>query len=389
MVVASLLVVYPIASFAMSTLLLINLPAGTSRSARRVLAMLAALSFSMMMGARPLDPDASNDIEVYYGIYEELAAGHLEALAAFGSGLEVALPLLFYLWSLVLPPLSVSGITFCVAFTSAFLLLIWVERTFYSGGGSRAPTLMGACLLLVNLYFATQLARQFMALIVLLYAFSAATEKRRWLYVALAATFHLTAVPFYLLYRLAQRGPVGWIVIVVLAMLVRLFFWQMVAAFDIVPAAVADKLIYYLDNTQEFTEADITSLRMTGLLGGLSLVALTASRFSTTPQMRAWLLVPWLTAIVHLILLPIPLASLRTTLMIHSVVPGLIAYQMFSQRSSAMLPAVLNGLFLYKFVSFATAPQSGNLLTTVAMLQEFFLSACLVQPFPRRRRREA
>jgi hypothetical protein len=373
LVAASLVVVLPIASFGLCALLLINLSPGTPGETRRALAVLMALSFALMMGARPVAADASNDIEVYYEVYQDLAAGRLEALMRFGGGLEVAFPLLCYLGALLLPALSINGFMFCVALVSALLLVFWLERTFYLDRRGSPPALMGAGLLLLNLYFSTQLTRQFLALVVLLFAFSATTERRRWLFVVLASSFHLTALPFYLLYRVGRRGPAGWVAIILLALAARTYFWDLVAAFEIVPPALAEKLIYYLDNTAEFTEADITSLRMIGLLCALSLIAFAAGRFRLARRDRIWLLLPWAVALVHVILLPIPLASLRATLLIHSIVPGVMAYQMFAARARAMLPAVLNGLLLYKLSTLALAPQSGNLLPSLSMVETFLL----------------
>ena len=370
---AALLLAFPIVSFALTIFALINLPAGMPRYARLSLAMLAVLSFSMMMGARPLDPGASNDIDVYYELYEDLRGGDLEALFRFGSGFEVALPLIFYAWGLLLPHLSVNGLMFGVALTSSVLLVLWVEKAFYAERGWNDAALMGVCILMFNLYFATQLTRQFMSLVVLLYAFAAPTWRKQAVFVLLAATFHLTALPFFALYLLARRGRAGWIAIVLLAFAVRVLFWDLVAAFDILPVAVTDKLMYYLDNSQEFTESDIGSLRMIVLLALISLAAFAANRFRAEPQMRAWLAVPWITAVVHLLLLPIPLASLRTTLMVHSVAPGLIAYLMFARRAGLMLPVVLNVLLIYKITSFLAADQSGNLLSSMSMLSAVFL----------------
>jgi len=372
-VAGSLLLAFPIAALALSTFLLINLPVGTSRSTRLMLGATAVLAFSMMMGARPLDPAAPNDIDVYYEVYQELAAGRFEALATFGGGLEVALPLLCGLWAFLLPALSVNGLMFCCALTGASLLVVWVEVTFYRDRHWQDPALMGVCILLLNLYFSTQLTRQFMSLIVLLYAFSAQRRSRQWFWVVIATTFHLTALPFYGIYLLAQRGPRGWIAIIGLALAFRIFFWQLVEAFDIVPAAVAEKLAYYVDNTQEFTDADLASLRMTGLLGLISVASLVANRFRPDAATRSWLVVPWVTAIVHFLLLPIPLASLRTTLMVHSVAPGLIAYQMLWRRGGPLLLVVLNVLFAYKIVTFIAAEESGNLFSTAAMLKGFLL----------------
>jgi hypothetical protein len=110
---------------------------------------------------------------------------------------------------------------------------------------------------------------------------------------------------------------------------------------------------------------------MIGLLSFISIASLVASRFRPDSATRAWLAVPWIAAIVHFLLLPIPLASLRTTLMIHSVLPGLIAYQMLWRRGGPLLLAVLNVFFAYKIVTFVAAEQSGNLLSTAAMLSRF------------------
>jgi hypothetical protein len=369
----TLVLAFPIAAFALSTFLLLNLPTGTARSTRLMLGLTAALAFSMMTGARPLDTGASNDIDVYYDVYQELAAGRLEYLGAFGGGFEVALPLLCGLYALLLPPLSINGLMFCLALTSSLLMLAWVEKAFYVERGWRDPALMGVCMLMLNLYFSTQLTRQFMSLIVLLFAFSAHGRSRRWFFVALAATYHLTALPFYAIYVLARRGPAGWLAIVALAFAFRVTFWQLISAFDLVPPAIAEKLIYYVDNTQEFTDSDLASLRMIGLLGVVSLVALVSNRFRVDRATAPWLAVPWLTALVHFALLPIPLASLRTTLIVHSVVPGLIAYQMLWRRPGMPMIVVLNVLFAYKVASFAATSDSGNLLSAAAMLRGFVL----------------
>ncbi|MEO7338089.1 MAG: EpsG family protein [Caldimonas sp.] len=367
----ALLATYPLAAFASASFLLINLPVSTIRPVRLTLALTAAIAFSMMMGARPLDPTVTGDIDVYYDVYRELAAGNLEYLGAFGGGLEIALPVLCYLWGLMLPALSINGLMFCLALASSLLLLVWVEKAFFIDRRWQDPALMGVCILMLNLYFSTQLVRQFMALIVLLYAFSASGARRRWFYAILAATFHLSAIPFFLIFLLARRGPWGWAAIVGLAVAVRLLFWQLVGALDLIPEAVAERLAYYVDNSQEFTDADIASLRMITLLGGISLVSIFCSRTRVDRETRDWIALPWIAAIVHFALLPIPLASLRTTLMVHGVAPGLIAYQMLWRRSGTTLAVVLNVLLTYKVVSFMTATQSGNLLSSAAMLASF------------------
>jgi hypothetical protein len=367
-----LLCISPLASFALCGFLLITLRARTPREVRWVLEVALALALAMMAGARPLDPDnLSDDIHGYYDTYRELARGDFTALTRFGGGFEVALPLLLWLWALALPPLTVNGLMFCLSITSSMLLVLWIERTFYRRGVLLRPALAGACLLLLNLYFATQLSRQFLSLIVLLFAFTATTRGGRALYVALAASLHLSAVPFYGAWLLARRGVWGWLGILASAVLLRLYFVDLLAAFDVVPAAVADKLVFYLDNEDSMTDSDLGSMRMILLLAALSLVSLLVSRMRADARTRPWLVLPWLTAVIHYVLLPIPLASLRSTLIVHSVLPGLIAWQMFAHRAHTLQPLVLCVLLLYKVAGYATALDGANLRPSVALLAGF------------------
>jgi EpsG family len=368
-----LLVVSPLASFALCGFLLMTLHARTPREVRWVLEISLALALSLMTGSRPLDPDnLSDDIHGYYEIYRELAGGDLTTLTQFGGGFEVALPLLFWLWGLALPPLTVNGLMFCLSATSSLLLVLWIERAFYRRGVALRPALAGLCLVMLNLYFATQLSRQFLALIVLLFAITAATRGGRALYLALAASLHLSALPFYLVWLLARRGVWGWLAILGMAVLLRLYFLDLLAAFDVIPAALADKLVYYVDNEDSATDADIGSLRMIFLLAALSLLSLLASRLRPDARTRPWLALPWLTGVIHYALLSIPLASLRSTLVVHSVLPGLIAWQMFAHRAHALRPVVLSVLLLYKAAGYAAANSGANLRPSVAMLAGFF-----------------
>jgi hypothetical protein len=368
-----LLTVSPLASFALCGFLLMTLHARTPHEVRWVLEIVLVLALSMMAGGRPLDPDnLSDDIYGYYDIYRELAGGDLTALTQFGGGFEVALPLLLWLWGLALPPMTVNGLMFCLSATSSLLLVLWIERSFYRRGVPLRPALAGLCLVMVNLYFATQLSRQFLSLIVLLFAFTAATRGGRGVYVALAASLHLSALPFYVVWRLARLGVWGWVGILGMAGLLRLYFLDLLAAFDVVPAALADKLVFYLDNEDSMTDSDIGSLRMIFLLAVLSLVSLLASRLHPDARTRPWLAVPWFTTAVHYVLLPIPLASLRSTLIVHSLLPGLIAWHMFSHRARALQPVVLGVLLLYKVVAYAAAPNGANLRPSLTLLASFF-----------------
>src|SRR3546814_17353513 len=84
-------------------------------------------------------------------------------------------------------------------------------------------------------------------------------------------------------------------------------------------------------------------------------------RLKPPAEARVWLKVPWIAGAVHIILLPIPLLSLRTTLVIHALLPGFLVAQLLDRRQPWMLPmAASNELILYQVVSFASSAGSGN-----------------------------
>src|SRR3546814_9059015 len=60
-------------------------------------------------------------------------------------------------------------------------------------------------------------------------------------------------------------------------------------------------------------------------------------RLKPPAEARVWLEVPWIAGAVHIILLPIPLLSLRTTLVIHALLPGFLVAKMLDRRQTWMM----------------------------------------------------
>ena len=127
----ALLAVSPLAALAAATLLLLNLSAATPAVTRRMLGLTVVLSASLLAASRPIHAEDANDIEAYYAVYQDLAAGDFSMLTAFGGGLEVGLPALLALWSWTLPALSAHGVMFCLAASGALVFMLWLEHSFY------------------------------------------------------------------------------------------------------------------------------------------------------------------------------------------------------------------------------------------------------------------
>ncbi len=166
---------------------------------------------------------------------------------------------------------------FCLAASGALVFMLWLEHSFYGRRAAPipAPVLLGVCLLMLN----SRLARDAVVSAIpvgrlLLLAFPRGARSPRR-FVALATSFHLTAIPFFVLYSLVKRGRIGWLAIVLLALLTRLYFFDLLVAFDVLPAAIAEKLAYY---AQEGDAEDLLSLRTMVVLAMVSIVAIIACR---------------------------------------------------------------------------------------------------------------
>jgi hypothetical protein len=367
-VAALSILTYPMAAFILCTVLLINLPEYAPKAMRRLLAVSVVCSVSFVMSLRPLDT-GSNDIDVYYRIYSRLREDSYDALFEFGGGIEVGLPAVMYLLGKGLPYLSPQGLMFCLALISSLIFVSWIESAFYADRIQIGPLLMGCGLLLFNLYYSTQLVRQFFALALLLYSISSTTKRRSWLFLTLACLFHLTALPFYVLYLIGKRGWQGPFALVLISIAFRVFFGQLLAIVDIFPPAIADKLTYYVSNNQEYTDADLGSLKLIALLCMISVVSFVSCSFRLSQRQKRWHIVPWTAALVHVALLSIPLAALRVTMIIHSMATGVIAHEMFGGRRRVVLIAIMNVLLLYKLLGYFSLDGSPASVSTWEALE--------------------
>src|SRR4029079_6689153 len=142
----------------------------------------------------------------------------------------------------------------------------------------------------LNLYYSTQLSRQFLSAMVLLFAFTARGSATRAAFVGLAACFHLTAIPFFGLFVLVKHGRAGWLAIILIALLMRLFFFDLLDALDLLPAAIVEKLIYSAQDAD--APENLVSLRTMLLLALVSVVAMAACRGRPREFSRAWIAAP-------------------------------------------------------------------------------------------------
>lgn len=190
------------------------------RKSRIIISLCIIFAASIYNGDCIPTGDAMN----YYEAYTRLLNGGFDALFKYGAGLEVALPLYYFVLGRFVGELSISTFVMVNIFTAAFLFYVWLEVYALAHIAPKQRALCVALsLLFFHYWFAGWLMRQVFSSIFLLYAFTEKRLKLHLIYVAIAVLFHVTALGFYLFIWLLMNKPKIGMMVSLSLMLVFLF----------------------------------------------------------------------------------------------------------------------------------------------------------------------
>lgn len=213
------------------------------------------ISFCIILSASIYNGDCipHGDYINYYRTYEKLLNNNFQVLFDYGAGLEMALPLYYFILSRFLGELSSSTFIAINIFTAALLFYIWLEVYAMSHIAPKQRTLCVALsLLFFHYWFAGWLMRQVFSSIFLLYAFTEKRLKIHLIYVAIAVLFHVTALGFYLFIWLLMNKPKIGMMVSLSLMLVFYFFediirflWEL-PNYNVLVSVLKQKLYPYI-----------------------------------------------------------------------------------------------------------------------------------------------
>lgn len=192
-----------------------------TKKSRVIISLCIILSASIYNGDYELRSDSAN----YYECYTSILNNEFGALFRYGAGLEIALPLYYFVLSRFLGELNGSTFIIINVFTAALLFYIWLEVYALSHVAPKQQALCVAMsFLFFNYWFAGFLVRQFFSSVFLLYAFTEKRLKIHLAYVTVAVLFHTTALFFYVLIYSFMKKPRISLLIGVIFVLACLFF---------------------------------------------------------------------------------------------------------------------------------------------------------------------
>lgn len=293
---------------------------------RRVLGLSIVLCGSLCYASRETSGLTNDDFYyTYYPLYliieqDGLSAFLNQRYLEYGATIGVSIVELgFYVWlwgiSLVFGKISIAMLIFLTTFVVALVYWFWLETYFLPEfRPARRTTVMALCLTLFSYGLCSQLSRQMFSIPFILMAI---WDKRMiwgtfWLLVG--ALFHLTALPLVCFGWAVRRWP-GICLGGLVGLLAVLFFWSpTLKTFGTVVAF--DKIDYYSNPVSD----EVAGFDSRYLLVALSTSVLGCLAIANRRFMLGHLLIA--STLLYILLLPLPLASYRTTLFVTTALLG-------------------------------------------------------------------
>ncbi|WP_256205746.1 EpsG family protein [Polynucleobacter asymbioticus] len=293
---------------------------------RIFLGILIAFSWAIFVASRMTMQDPSDDFTNYYANYQDLCNGNYGALFEYAKGLELGVPLLFLLLSFISKELSPNLLIFYITLISALLLLIWMEGNLFELMDNKLKGIAGAYVwVMASFFMASQSVRQYLAMIILLYAISSNDKLKKLLILFLASTFHLIAIPIYLIVEGIKKYKWKATISALIVILIFYFLYDIIYVTFGDNFPILNKLEYYHNNTDGFTEVDLNFLKIFSvpLLFLLYRILLDRHLIILNDPLAIIYLSFYL---FYIAMFPFPLLSIRFTLIINSIILGLFCF---------------------------------------------------------------
>jgi hypothetical protein len=325
------------------------------RRSVRWIGFICAYSASVSAASR-MTFDQSDDFTRYYQGYLEILSNGWSAIGVYGS--EVGLPFVYEVLALTgmrspLVPL------FAVTMISVTVFVIWVDK-FGSlhFDAERFGSVMAMSLLFIDFVMSTQLTRQFLSSVFLLYAISV-TGWRSMAWLLVATLFHQTAVPIYLLVRLVLHFRWRMVyALFALGVLLLIYFETLLRyglGFDLSVLEVGAKLLFYVgayDDIVQGVGINVAEIRFVALNCFAALLA-------RKHMPKGWPELMFCVAILYVLFLPFPMVSYRLFLLFGTILTGYILSFVTFRTGWAPITAVASVFICWKLAGQVLSRNTG------------------------------
>lgn len=334
-----------------------------NRSNRRILGFTVIFAGSLTIASRQVFESTSDDLIQYYAVYQYLSGGgDVTAIVCFGDGFEIGLPLLFLALSFFFPKAEPSLVIFFVSFICGLLFLSWLEKY---GMKEVEPAKRSLCLATALIFFSffmtSQLTRMMIAMLLVLYALYEKNILISALFVVMGTAFHLTALPIYILCKMSFKYPV--ITFLMVSITALIFVRSFSSILSLYSEGSLDyigtgKLAYYPPMnksfakadlyTKGFAKADLSVLKYFVFL--IIIYVLIPVRDNVKAKWKYFVLT---FSAIYFVFLPLPGTSLRTTLILNSILLGYLIFLGLKKHNKVLTAGVITFIFYRVIRQFA------------------------------------
>lgn len=285
---------------------------------RKLYSVIAAFASALIAGSRQVFISPFDDFKNYYALYLQFFHNNFSNFFEYHH-IEIAYPVLIFLVSRLPLLFSPNLLIFFLVFFSYIIFIIWIESYGLNHIDEEKKALVVAfSLIFVNFVIASQLVRQFISSMFLLFAFSVPNIKR-YFYLIVAALFHLSALPIYLLYLFSIKKPkLTAIVVFIAAAVFVIDFQYFINLFVNIKMPIFGAGFYIAHKQYGFLSYYHNIKRTAAIILLLMLFLF----FGKSASAKQWKYFTFNMIILYFLFYTIPLASLRTTLIIGSILLG-------------------------------------------------------------------
>ncbi len=296
-------------------------------------AFILIFSMALIAASRAYFETESDDFIRYYDIYYGLLHGNYALLFTFGNGFEIGLPCFYLILGAFTQVENPVFVLFCETFFILIFYYIWIEKKVIPYlDHSQITILLVSALFFFSITLATQLPRQMLSMVFLLYALSSTLKKNRLLFLILATLTHLSALPIYLMIKFVRYKPKTAFVCILGGSIIFLYYSSIIInTINLYSPDIINRLNYYLvqlDTTKQSSSLMKMNIRA---LSSLVLIFLGSFLIRSTTIVNQYKNTLLLFIVLYVILISFPLASFRLTLIFHSILLGLFMFFIFSK----------------------------------------------------------
>lgn len=201
----------PLYAYMLCVFIMVSLSAYITREFRIFLSLTMIFNIAVIYGSKVYfntAKDYDDDFSRYYQNYLDIYDGISGAFFVWANGYEIGLPIFYKILSLVFPKLLPQQVLLITAFTIGLGFYLWLEIFILKIFKPYERSILVAFTLFIDIFFISLgLTRQCFATIFLLYAFSVKKIPLRFIFLAIAVSFHLSSIFVFIAYHFIKNYP--------------------------------------------------------------------------------------------------------------------------------------------------------------------------------------